>query len=211
MVAEILVYANGKACINLIPSLKAMELVKTILFVGKPGSGKETQAELLATKTGFKVFSAGRRFRELKEGTGPLAEKIRETLDRGYLLPAWLAAYSFQEVILHIGKDDGIIMEGTGRKIDEAKLFHEVATWLGREYKVINLDISDDEAVKRQVGRGRADSNTEEKVRVRLNEYEKHTEPVISFFREQGVLIDVPGERLVEEIHADILSRFELS
>lgn len=185
-----------------------MDAVKTILFVGKPGSGKETQAELLAEKLGYRVFSTGKRFRELREGTGPLSEKVRETYDKSMLLPAWLASYLFQEAILHLKKEDGIIFEGTGRRVDEARLFHEVATWLGREYKVINLDISDDEAVRRQVGRGREDSNTEEKVRVRLNEYEKHTEPVISFFREQNVLIDVSGERPIPAIHEDIAKRF---
>lgn len=181
--------------------------VKTILFVGKPGSGKETQAELLAKKIGFEIFSTGREFRKLKEDVSPLGVHVRETYEKGLLLPAWLASYLFQTAILHKRDEDGLIFEGTGRRLPEAELFHEVATWLGREYRVVNLDISDDEAVRRQVGRGRADSDTEEKVRVRLAEYDAHTAPVIEFFRKQGVLVNVSGERSIEEIHADVSAK----
>ncbi|MEK9177010.1 MAG: nucleoside monophosphate kinase [Patescibacteria group bacterium] len=182
--------------------------VRTILFVGKPGSGKETQAELLATKIGFEVFSTGREFRKLKDQGTPLGTHVRETYEKGLLLPAWLASYLFESVILHKRDNEGVIFEGTGRRLPEAELFHEIATWLGRPYTVVNLDISDDEAVKRQVGRGRADSDTEEKVRVRLKEYDDHTAPVIEFFKRQNVLLNIPGERTIEEMHADIVSKF---
>jgi len=182
--------------------------VRTILFVGKPGSGKETQADLLAHKTGFQVFSTGQRFREIREENTNLGSRVRESVDKGLLLPAWLASYLFQEVILKTAPEDGLIFEGTGRALSEAELFHDVASWLARPYAVLNLVISDNEAVKRQVGRGRSDSNTEEKVRVRLGEYEKHTAPVIDFFEKKKVLINVDGERSVEEIHNDIANMF---
>lgn len=181
--------------------------IRTLLFVGRPGSGKETQAELLAQKTGFQVFSTGRKFRELREEKNALGARVKETVDKGLLLPHWLASYMFQTSILHLDTNEGIIFEGTGRRLDEAELFHEVATWLGREYRVFNLAIGDVEAIKRQVGRGREDSNTEEKVRVRLSEYDSYTAPVIDFFRKQNVLVDIDGERTVEEIHADIVSK----
>lgn len=184
--------------------------VRTILFVGKPGSGKETQAELLAAKTGFSVFSTGQKFREIREEKTVLGEHVRATLDKGLLLPPWLASYLFQEVILHAPLTQGLIFEGTGRARDEAELFHQVALWLERPYIVFNLAISDEEAVRRQVGRGRADSNTEEKVRVRLNEYNKHTAPVIDFFDGVHTIITIPGERPIEEIHRDILGHLGL-
>lgn len=184
--------------------------VRTILFVGKPGSGKETQAELLAQKTGFTVFSTGKKFREIREEKTGLGLRIKETVDKGLLLPAWLASYLFQEVILKTDPEEGLIFEGTGRALSEAELFHNVADWLGRPYAVLNLAISDDEAVHRQVGRGRADSNTEEKVRIRLGEYEKHTAPVIDFFKKKEVLITVDGERSIEAIHQDIARMFDV-
>lgn len=182
--------------------------IKTILFVGKPGSGKETQAKLLAEKMGFTVFSTGVRFREIREEDTNLGHRVRETVDQGLLLPAWLASYLFQEAMLRVPLEQGLIFEGTGRALSEAKLFDEVAVWLGRPYRVLNLRISDNEAIKRQVGRGRHDSDTEEKVRVRLAEYETHTAPVIDFFRGNGTLIDVDGERSVEEIQKEIEALF---
>lgn len=188
-----------------------MDDMRTVLFVGKPGSGKETQAKILSEKTGFSIFSAGNRFREIRALDNNLGNRVRETLDQGKLLPAWLASYLFQEAILHLPLTEGIILEGTGRALSEAELFDEVAAWLGRSYRVINLRISDEEAVKRQLGRGRHDSNTEEKIRVRLAEYEKHTAPVIEFFEKKGVLIDIDGGRSVDEIQKEIGTLFSIS
>lgn len=178
--------------------------IRTILFVGKPGSGKETQAKLLAEKIGFSVFSTGQRFREIKEEDGNLGRRVKEAVDKGLLLPAWLASYLFQEAILHVSLEDGLIFEGTGRALSEAQLFDEVAVWLGRPYRVLNLRLSDEEAIRRQIGRGRHDSDTEDKIRVRLAEYEAHTAPVMDFFKQKGVLIDIDGERSVEEIQKEI-------
>ena len=184
-------------------------MIRTILFVGKPGSGKETQAKPLAEKTGYRILSTGAVFRELRVEESPLGERVKEVYDQGKLLPAWLASYLFQPEILRMHAAEGIILEGTGRARAEAELFDEVTGWLGRKYVVVNLDISDAEAITRQVGRGRSDSDTEEKVRTRLSEYENATASAISFFEERGVLINVSGERSVADIHADIVERLK--
>lgn len=172
--------------------------------MGKPGSGKDTQGQLLADRLGFTVFSTGRSFSELRNSGGPISEKVSEYYDHGKLLPYWLATYLFKNILFTTPLSEGLIFEGTGRALEEAKRFHEVATWMGRSYRVIYLALSDEEAVRRQVSRGRSDSDTEERVRGRLQEYNAHTIPVIDFFKEQGVLIEINSEQEKLKVHEDI-------
>lgn len=185
--------------------------VKTILFMGRPGSGKETQATLLSEKTGFKVYSTGKQFRELRERDDALGYHVKNAYDTAKLLPVWFAQYLFQQALFGLKSDEGIIFEGTGRMLEEAKLFHEVATWLGRDYTVLYLDIREEEARKRQRERAlvqnRPDSNSEAKITTRFEEYNAHTAKALEFFREKGVVIDIPAEGTIEEIKADIFSK----
>jgi adenylate kinase len=182
-------------------------MIRTIFLVGKPGSGKETQARLIAEKTGFSILSTGEKFRELREHRDALGEHVRKEYDSGNLMPDWFADYLFEEAILNLPNTSGIIFEGSGRSKDQAEIVNTVCAWLQRKYVVFNLDISDDEAVRRMMGRGRPDSNTEEKIRTRLKAFADVTQPALGYYAEQGVLTDISGERSIEAIHEDIMKR----
>lgn len=189
--------------------------IRTILFVGRPGSGKETQARALSDSTGFNIFSSGEKFREIREHRDPLGLRVKEMYDTGTLMPTWFADYLFEEAVIRLPHTTGIILEGSGRTVAQATLIDEILTWLGRNYRVVNLVISPEEATKRQLSRSltadRPDSNSEEKIRVRLKEYEDSTAPAIEYFRTKGYVVDIDGERSIEEIHADIVAKLGLS
>ncbi len=181
---------------------------RTILFIGRPGSGKETQARRLAEDTGFHLFSTGERFRELREHRDALGARVKEVYDTGRLMPTWFAEYLFEDALLRLPYGTGVIFEGTGRWRGEAELFDEVATWLGRKYLVIHLDVSEEEALRRQLARAktqdRPDSNSEEKVRIRFREFNEHTRKAIEFFEQKGKMIRVDGEQAPDAIAASI-------
>lgn len=179
-------------------------------MLGKTGSGKETQARLLQKKLHFSFFSSGDRFREIQEQDTGLGKRIREDMDNGYLMPEWLSIYVFQGSLLELKEKEGIIFEGTGRKLPEAEMFDKIATWLGRNYTCIHLVVPDEEIVTRQLKRGRKDSNTPEKIKTRLNEYYKYTVHVIDFFREKNKVIDIDGVGAVEKIHEEIMLKLNL-
>lgn len=180
-------------------------MIRTIFFVGKPGSGKETQAKLLAEKTGYAILSTGDKFRELRERSDALGERIRSEYDAGHLMPDWFADFLFQEAALNLAPEAGIVFEGSGRTVDQVGLIDKVLGWLGREYTFINLDISDDEAVRRMQSRGRSDSRSEEQIRTRLSVYAASTEPVLAHLTAQNKLMVVHGEQSIEDVHREVL------
>lgn len=185
--------------------------MRTILFIGKPGSGKETQIRLLAKQTGFTIVSIGESFRRFQKKRGKLGRAVMRAYATGSLEPTWLASHFMTAGFLAVSDTDGIILDGAGRTLPEAKLFDEITRWLARRYVVIYLNISDREAVARQVGRARSDSDSKAKIRARLKEFEQHTKPACDFFRRKNVLIDLPAEGSIWSIHTRIISELEMA
>ncbi|MSU55194.1 MAG: nucleoside monophosphate kinase [Candidatus Taylorbacteria bacterium] len=181
--------------------------VNTILMMGKTGSGKGTQSELLSKKLGFEVFSTGDEFRKLRARKDALGERVRSEYDQGILMPHWYASYLFENAFLNLEPSKGLVCEGIGRKEPEARLFDEVAKWLERDYIVFELVVSDEEVIKRQLLRGRMDSNDEAKIKVRLNEYRTYTEQAINFFKSINKVIGIDGMSTPEKIHEEVLKK----
>lgn len=186
--------------------------VHTILFIGKPGSGKGTQTALLSEKMGWPTIASGDLFRALIAGTDHVAERMRDEHERGLLAPDWFATYLFQKSVLPIPPEQGIIFDGFGRKVPEAETVITVLRWLGRNTRAVHIKVSDEEIVqriaKRGAASGRADDSAIEK---RLEEYRTYTEPSIEVFRAAGMLIEVEGEGEVEDIQGYIRSELGIT
>lgn len=186
----------------------------TILFIGRPGSGKGTQAEMLARKLNWQIFSSGNQFREMRNNTGPLSDRVREAYDKGQLLPDWFADYLFANGVLNLPPEEGIILEGFGRSCPQAELMYKMLTWIGRRVVVLHLAVSEDETMRRQLERAKSDArpdSAEETIRARFAEYRANTEPALEFFQSQGVLVEVDGEPDIETIHQDILKKLKFA
>lgn len=180
----------------------------TVVLTGRPGSGKGTQAKRIAQERGWKHFSTGDRFRELREGEGPIARHVREVYDSGELIPDWFANYIFEETALSLEEGQGIVCDGYPRTRAQAERFDSVMEWLERPYVALDLEVSEEEAVARMKSRAliehRPDSATDEQVRTRLATYEAHTAPVLAYFREKGVLTVLDGMQTPEEVETAI-------
>ena len=177
----------------------------TILLIGKPGSGKGTQAKLLSDATHWPVLVSGDMFRALSKEDSFIGKKTKAENDAGLLGPEWWATYFFQKAILTHPQNEGVIFDGFGRKVPEAKIVIEVLNWLERPFKAVHIKVSDSEIIdrlqKRSAVSGRADDGAIEK---RLEEYRTFTDPSIEVFREAGKLVEIDGEGSVEEIQQRI-------
>lgn len=188
-----------------------MEL-NTILFMGKPGSGKGTQASLIAEKYGFDIYSTGGAFREIAASGSDVGNRLKSELDAGFLMPHWFASFLFQKALLERDFDKGIVFEGVGRKKPEAELFHDVMDWLKRPYKVFYLSVDEDAILERLKKRAdeeeRADDDPES-VKKRFAEFNKFTAEAVEYFRSVGVLVEIDGMQTPEEVHTEVLSHIE--
>ncbi|HYE23523.1 MAG TPA: nucleoside monophosphate kinase [Candidatus Paceibacterota bacterium] len=178
--------------------------IDTVLIIGRPGSGKGTQAKLLSEKLGWIRLSTGDRIKEIRDGYEPFSPRVREMYDKGTLLPDWFADYLLESSLLDLDNHVGVVAEGFGRTKSQAEHFVEIIDWLGRDLMVFNLEVSEDEALRRMLDRAktqdRPDSNEEEKVRDRFRAFNASTGPALEYFREKGLVVDIDGELTPEGV-----------
>lgn len=186
--------------------------VNIFIFMGRPGAGKGTQSELLSQRLGLPIFSTGDRVREIAKEPTRLGHKIAEISNSGGLTPHWFASYLFQEALFKLKDEDGIIFEGVGRKVEEAELFHEIMEFLDRDYRVINLETSEDTVTgrlkKRAEVSGRADDHGD-KLQTRFKHFDDHTSPALKFFDSKDKILHVDGEPLPDAVHAEVMQKIE--
>jgi len=201
-----------------------------LIFLGAPGAGKGTIAQQIVEDTGTIQISTGDLLRAaVKEGTD-LGKKAKEYMDSGQLVPDDLVINMLKE---RIAKDDcksGFILDGFPRTIPQADALGASGVKVD---KVINFKVSDDLVIHRITGRRtskstgkiyniypecapnppeghpeddllqRADDN-EEVVKKRLVQYREQTEPLIGYYQEKGLLVDIEASKKLDEIVADV-------
>jgi adenylate kinase len=180
---------------------------KTVFFIGKPGSGKGTQAKMLAQKTGWTILGSGDQFRAIAEEDTVVGRKVKEELATGVLMPHWFAMYLYQRALFSVPEGTNIIFDGFNRKIDEARLNIETLEWLGRPFTVLNISVPDEVVRARLEERAKTSGRSDDRQYVvdeRLEEYVEHTVEALRIFREKGVLVDIDGNKSPEEVEKDV-------
>lgn len=170
------------------------------IFLGVQGSGKSTQAKLIAEKLSLPYIEMGKLFRDKREDDDEDAKKIRETIDHGKLVPDELAIRTLRQRLSQADCKNGYVLDGYPRNKAQLK-------GVDRDVdKVFYIHISDDEAIKRLTLRARHD-DTQEALKKRMSWHHSETEPLLAEFRQAKILEEVDGERTIEEIADDIKER----
>ncbi len=168
-----------------------------ILLIGSQGSGKSTQADLLALHLGVPKISTGDIFRKIREEDSDEGRRIKNILDSGQLVDDQITAEIVKKRLQQSDVQNGFILDGYPRNITQVELFDP-----GFD-KVIYLKVPQDEVVKRLMNRGRED-DTEELINKRLELYYQQTQPLLDYYQKQGKLIEVLGMGDINQIQDEI-------
>ena len=204
-----------------------------IIFLGPPGAGKGTQAQIVCQRLRIPQVSTGDMLRAAIAAGTEMGRKAKEYMDQGQLVP--------DEVVIGIVKDrladpdcqKGYILDGFPRTVEQAKALSTFA----KIDVAINLDVPDDVLVKRLSGRRvcplcgapyhvdrlngetvcradgtpliQRDDDKAETVLNRLAVYHQKTAPLIDYYREAGLLKNIGGGLSLEEISEEIFRTLE--
>ncbi len=183
--------------------------MKNIVIFGAPGSGKGTQSEKMIEKYGLGHISTGDVLRDqIKRGT-ELGKTAKGYIDNGQLIPDDLMVSILADVYDSFGKDHkGVIFDGFPRTIPQAQALKDMLAKRGHKVAaMIELDVPEDELMKRLIKRGkesgRSDDN-EETIKKRLTVYHNQTAPLIEWYEKEGIHHHINGLGELDRIFGDI-------
>ena len=183
--------------------------MKNIVIFGAPGSGKGTQSDKMIAKYGFKHISTGDVLRnEIKNGT-ELGKTAKGYIDNGQLIPDDLMVNILASVYDSFGKEhEGVIFDGFPRTIPQAEALKKMLAERGHKVAaMIELDVPEDELMKRLILRGkqsgRSDDN-EDTIKKRLTVYHNQTAPLIDWYEKEDIHHHINGLGDLDRIFADI-------
>lgn len=185
----------------------------TFVFFGIVGSGKGTQITLLQEflKKNFNQDSLhaypGNEYRKITGSNTQTASLVKETLEKGKLQPDFLTNAIFTNILINsLNENITLIADGYPRTIVQAEEFLAQMNFFKREnIKIIYIKLSEEEAMKRNLLRGRSD-DTEEGLKRRFAEYRNNVVPSMEFLKNKDIeVIEINGEQSIEAVHQDIL------
>jgi adenylate kinase len=203
-----------------------------IVLLGAPGSGKGTQAKIVAAELNLLHLSTGDEFRAAIQESTPLGRQVKQYLDRGELVPDSLTVGLVREALERkgVGKR-GVILDGFPRTVEQAReLDKALAERAQRVDAVIYLQVPDVVLITRLdlrwtcgncgavYGSGsnpparpgtcdncggqltRRSDDRPEVVRERLEEYFRKTLPVVDYYRDRDLLVEIDGDQPVPAV-----------
>lgn len=174
-----------------------------IILLGIQGSGKGTQAEIMARHYNLAIFEMGNEFRHLAEQDTPLGKKIKNIIEHGKLVPAKIVIEVVQTFLDKIPAKQSVIFDGVPRNREQQKAFNQLLKQKNRHYRVVNINIPEDETLKRLMIRHRHD-DTPEIIRNRITIFYKNTQPVIENYRRKKLVIDINGDQSIDKVAKEI-------
>jgi len=177
-----------------------------IIIIGIQGAGKSTQGNLLSKKLDIPYLSTGHIFRQIAKEHTQLGRYIKEVMNAGYLISDSKTLKIVTEYLQRPEYQEGYILDGFPRTLTQAKQFKNGIN------QVLYLKVSDKEALWRLAYRGGngADVREDETLKAiikRIELFHKFTEPVLHYYKDKKILVEINGEQDIEDIHKEILKK----
>ena len=207
-----------------------------LIFLGAPGAGKGTQAEIIAAELKIPTISTGNIIREALANGTDMGLKAKAFIEAGKLVPDDVVIGIIKERLAADDCNGGFILDGFPRTIPQAEALDNMGIIID---KVVDIDVHDENIVNRMSGRrvckacgssyhienkkpkveGVCDAcggelqirkdDAPETVLDRLNVYHEQTEPLKDYYAKCGKLRSVEGTAPIKEITASILKVLE--
>lgn len=178
-------------------------MIKSLfLIIGAPGSGKTTDADLIAKNSPHVAhYSTGELLRALAQSDSEIGTKIKQIIDAGEIVPVAIAL----EAILHVVKNTQehiILIDGYPRSIEQ---MHGLDDALAGENDIelkaiIDVHVSDAIAKQRVLGRNRGTDDTMSVFENRLKVYREPKEQIQEYYQAKNLLHVINGEREIEAV-----------
>lgn len=186
-----------------------MERIQLYSFIGPEGSGKSTQAKLLAKQLGFLYVSTGDMIRDAAANDQTyLGDACRKMFEKHVYLPAPLLLEIVSKRLQRQDAEAGVVLDGGFRTVEETENFQKVLQDAGRDFnvKVFFLWVPIKESLSRLLKneRGRTD-DTMEAVKPRMRSFYTDLGKRMNFIRKNWGLIIIPaGRKTVEEVNTEV-------
>jgi adenylate kinase len=178
-----------------------------LLLIGAPGGGKGTQGDALASLYGIQHISSGDVLRAEARASTPVGREVAAFQRRGDLVPDRIVFELLIPVVAAAAARGGYVLDGFPRTVPQAIQAFEIARQL--EFTLdaaVYLNVPESVLLQRLLARARAD-DTAEVIRHRLEVFAETTGPLIAYYRDRGVLVEVNGDQPPEAITAEIQAR----
>jgi adenylate kinase len=188
-----------------------------IALFGPPGAGKGTQSEYLIKKYNLFYISTGDLLRKEIVQKTRLGLEAQSIIASGGLVSDEIIVQIIEKTITEHPGEKGFLFDGFPRTYIQAYILEGLMLKLNTVLTcLINLKVSQEESVARLLKRGltsgRTDDN-EQIIRNRLREYDEKTLPVLTFYEDKGICVDVDGSAGIDEVTRSIeaIIKHELS
>ena len=175
-----------------------------LVLIGIQGAGKSTQGNFLSEEYNIPYLSSGHIFREMAKEKTQMGRWLKETINSGALVPD---EKTLEIILTYLEKPEyetGYILDGFPRTVVQAEAFN------GGVDKVVFIDVSDKEALWRIAGRvSDRQDETVHAIRKRIDSFHEYTRPVVEYYREQGKLVAVDGEKEIDTVFAQIKAELD--
>ncbi|MBK66348.1 MAG: adenylate kinase [Chloroflexi bacterium] len=187
-----------------------MKSLDLLIFLGPPGSGKGTQAQILTKKLNYIHISIGDLLRENISNQTDLGKLASKYVSSGELVPDDLIIDLVNSSIVDLQSKEssskGVILDGFPRTINQAAALENKIKELDVLIKsVVYLDISDEKILSRLLNRGR-DDDEPELIKNRLDVYRNQTEPLLVFYDERKLLNSINGDQELDDVNNNIMN-----
>lgn len=187
---------------------------KNIIFYGPEGSGKSTQAKMLAENLGVPCQPSGDLVRRMAAiDKGIMGEICRETLKSGHYIGDSEMFVLWKARLKDTDMQNGWVIDGFPRNMTQAEFLEDKLDKYGKKVDIVfYLEVSEDVSMSRSLKRGRKLDDgglhdSEELIRERLKRYKAEEASVLSYYKKRGVLIEINGEQDIDAIHAEIVAK----